>query len=79
MPAAHGGASPSRPAMKPRKARTAGGMRPMPLGNGRTLPPIGKAFTLSMTTIARWGHGVMVEEWLFWDNQAFLQQIGLAQ
>ena len=52
--------------------------QPMPIGNGKTLPPTGKAFTLSMTTIGRWEHGVMVEEWLFWDNLAFMQQIGLA-
>lgn len=53
--------------------------QPMPIGNGKTLPPTGKAFTLPMTTISRWEQGVMVEEWLFWDNQAFMQQIGLAQ
>lgn len=53
--------------------------RPMPAGNGKALPPTGKAFTLSMTTIGRWEHGVMVEEWLLWDNRSFMQQIGLAQ
>jgi predicted ester cyclase len=53
--------------------------QPMPTGNGQTLPPTSKAFTLSTTTIGRWEHGVMVEEWLFWDNQAFMQQIGLAR
>ena len=31
-----------------------------------------------MATIGRWENGVMVEEWLYWDNQTFMQQIGLA-
>jgi len=31
-----------------------------------------------MTTIGQWAGGVMVEEWLFWDHHAFMQQIGLA-
>jgi hypothetical protein len=32
-----------------------------------------------MATIGRWENGVMAEEWLFWDNQLFMKQIGLAQ
>jgi hypothetical protein len=32
-----------------------------------------------MATIGRWENGVMVEEWLFWDNQTFMKQIGLGQ
>jgi hypothetical protein len=31
-----------------------------------------------MATIGHWKDGVMDEEWLFWDNQAFMKQIGLA-
>jgi len=53
--------------------------QPMPIGGGKTIPPTGKAFKLSMATIGRWKDGVMEEEWLFWDNQAFMKQIGLAQ
>lgn len=53
--------------------------KPMPLGNGKTVPPTGKSFKLSMATIGRWENGVMVEEWLFWDNQAFLKQVGLTE
>jgi len=30
-----------------------------------------------MATIGQWKDGVMVEEWLFWDNQAFMKQVGL--
>lgn len=52
---------------------------PMPIGNGKTLPPTGKKFKLRMATIGHWGaDGKMTEEYLFWDNQALLKQIGLA-
>jgi hypothetical protein len=32
-----------------------------------------------MTTIGHWEGGKMIEEYLFWDNQSFMKQIGLAQ
>ncbi|TBX70303.1 polyketide cyclase [Flavobacterium silvisoli] len=54
--------------------------KPMPIGNGKTIPPTGKHFKLSMATIGHWGPDAkMTEEYLFWDNQAFMKQIGLAQ
>ena len=54
--------------------------RPLPIGNGKTIPPTGKTFKLSMATIGHWGaDGKMSEEYLFWDNQAFMKQIGLAK
>lgn len=53
--------------------------RPMPIGNGKTIPPTGKKFKLRMATIGIWKGGKMVEEHLFWDNQAMMKQIGLAQ
>jgi hypothetical protein len=52
--------------------------RPMPIGNGKTIPPTNKKFKLSMSTIGHWKDGKMVEEYLFWDNQSFMKQIGLA-
>ena len=53
---------------------------PMPVGGGKSIPPTGKKFKLSMATIGHWGpDGRMTEEYLFWDNQAFMQQIGLAK
>ncbi len=52
--------------------------RPMPIGDGKTIPPTGKPFKLMMVTIGHWKDGVMDEEWLLWDNQAFMKQIGLA-
>jgi hypothetical protein len=54
--------------------------QPMAIGNGKTIPPNGKHFKLSMTTVGHWGpDGKMSEEFLFWDNMAFMKQIGLAQ
>lgn len=50
----------------------------MPVGDGKTIPPTGKAFKLSMVTIGHWKDGTMVEEWLMWDNLSFMKQIGLA-
>jgi hypothetical protein len=52
---------------------------PMPIGNGKTIPPTNKNFKLSMATIGHWKDGKMIEEYLFWDNQSFMKQIGLAQ
>lgn len=53
--------------------------QPMPIGDGKTIPPTNKSFKLDMVTIGRWENGVMKEEWLMWDNQAFMKQVGLAQ
>jgi hypothetical protein len=53
--------------------------QPMPTPDGKTIPPTGKAFKLTMATIGRWQDSTMAEEWLFWDNHAFMQQIGLAK
>ena len=52
--------------------------KPMPTGNGEFIQPTGKAFKFPMCTIGIWKDGVMVTEHLFWDNQTFMQQIGLA-
>lgn len=53
--------------------------RPMPIGAGKVIAPTDKAFKLDMVTIGRWEGTTMAEEWLFWDNQAFMKQLGLAQ
>lgn len=54
--------------------------KPMPIGNGKFIQPTGKKFKLSMATIGHWGaDGRMTEEYLFWDNQSFMKQIGLAK
>lgn len=51
--------------------------QPMPIGNGKTIPPTGKKFKLQMSTVGHWKDGKMIEEYLFWDNQGFMKQIGL--
>ena len=52
--------------------------KPMPIGDGKTIPPTGKPFKLIMSTVGHWKNGAMVEEYLFWDNQTFMKQIGWA-
>jgi predicted ester cyclase len=51
--------------------------RPMPLPDGQSIPPTGKRFAIGMATIAHWKNGTMDHEWLFWDNQDFMNQLGL--
>ena len=51
---------------------------PMRTADGQTIPPTGKAFKNTMCTVGHWRGGVMDEEYLFWDNQTHLKQIGLA-
>jgi SnoaL-like polyketide cyclase len=53
--------------------------QPMPIGDGKTIPPTGKTYKLTMTTVGHWKKGVMDEEFLFWDNAAFMKQIGIGQ
>jgi len=53
--------------------------KPMPIGNGKTTPPTGKSFKLPMCTVGHWKNGKMIEVSLYWDNQAFVKQIGLAK
>jgi len=52
--------------------------KPMPMGDDKSIPPTGKAFKLVMCTVGHWKDGVMDEEYLFWDNQTFMKQIGVA-
>ena len=53
--------------------------KPMPAGNGKFIQPTGKSFKIPMATIGVWKNGVMTEEHLFWDNKAYLDQIGLGK
>ncbi|MFC9918411.1 ester cyclase [Agromyces binzhouensis] len=53
--------------------------RPMPDGKGGFIQPNGKAYAINMATVGIWNRqGTMDEEFLFWDNLTFYQQIGLA-
>lgn len=54
--------------------------QPMKLPDGTEIAPTGKAFRIRMSTVGHWGpEGTMTEEYLFWDNQSFMQQIGLGK
>ena len=53
--------------------------KPMPIGGGKSIPPTAKKFTLGMVTVGHWKNGKMDHEWLYWDNQDFMKQIGLAK
>ena len=52
----------------------------MQLPDGNAIPPTNKKFSLTMATLGHWtAEGLMDEEYLFWDNAAFMKQIGLGQ
>jgi hypothetical protein len=53
--------------------------KPMPIGEDKFIQPTGKAFKLPMATIAHWKNGVIIEEYLYWDNQTYMNQIGLGK
>lgn len=54
--------------------------KPMLLPDGKSIPPTNKKLDLQMFTVGHWTPaGVMDHEWLFWDNHAFMQQIGLVK
>ena len=53
--------------------------QPMPIGEGKSIQPTGKTFSLPMCTVGIWKNGVMIEEYLFWDNQTYMNQIGLGK
>ena len=52
---------------------------PMPAGIGQLIQPTGKSFVLQMCTVGIWKDGVMEEEYLFWDNHAYMEQIGITK
>ena len=52
---------------------------PMPIGDGKFIQPTGKSFSLPMCTVGIWKDGVMIEEYLFWDNQTYMNQLGLGK
>ena len=53
--------------------------KPMPIGGGKFIQPTGKKFSINMCTVGHWKDGVMIEEWLFWDNATYMKQIGIGQ
>jgi hypothetical protein len=53
--------------------------RPMTTADGKVIQPTGKSFKLPMATVGHWNaQGTMSEEYLFWDNQSYMKQLGLA-
>jgi len=52
--------------------------KPMPTSDGKSVAPTGKAFKLPMCTVGHWKDGVMDEEYLFWDNQTYMAQLGVS-
>lgn len=53
--------------------------KPMPTGDGKFIQPTGKSFKIPMCTIGHWKDGLMIEESLFWDNQTYVNQMGLGK
>jgi hypothetical protein len=53
--------------------------KPMPTPDGKTIAPTGRRFAIGMVTVGHWKNGKMDHEWLFWDNQDFMSQIGLGK
>lgn len=50
----------------------------MPLGGGRVAHPNGRAFRLRLAVVAHWSGGKMDRKYLFYDQHAYLRQLGLA-
>ncbi|MHB0994709.1 MAG: hypothetical protein B7Y23_10040 [Sulfurovum sp. 16-42-52] len=53
--------------------------KPMKLADGSEVQPTGKVFKLPMATFALWKDGKIIHEWLFWDNQTYMKQLGLSK
>ncbi len=51
--------------------------KPMPVNDGKFIQPTGKAFSIPLCTVGRWKDGVMIEEYLYWDNLTYLRQLGI--
>ncbi len=52
--------------------------QPMPTPDGKSIPPTGKAYKLTIATFAHWtAAGSIDEEYLFWDNRELMREIGL--
>lgn len=54
--------------------------KPMVLPDGTVIQPTGNKYHLPMATLARWNEqGTISEEYLFWDNAALMQQLGIGK
>lgn len=52
-------------------------LKPMNLPNGQIIEPTGKSFEVIIVTLAKWQDGRIVEEYLIWDNEDWMNQIGV--
>lgn len=50
--------------------------QPMKIGD-KVIQPTGKKLKIPMSTVAHWKNGCIAEEMLFWDNAAYMQQLGI--
>ncbi len=67
----------------PEKTATAGMLRgtftePLNIGEGKTVRPTGKTFSIPFYTIGFWENGKMVEKYFFWDEESYRSQLGLS-
>jgi predicted ester cyclase len=53
--------------------------QPLRLADGTVIQPTGRAFSVPMATFGHWTNGRMDHEWLYWDNQTYMRQLGLAE
>ena len=51
--------------------------QPMKTASGKVIKPTGKKFSLPMATFGHWKSGTMDHEWLYWDNAAYMTQLGI--
>ena len=54
-------------------------IKPLTMPDGTVVQPTGKEVRIKIATIARWENGRIAEEYLFWDNADWNQQIGIGQ
>jgi len=47
--------------------------------DGKVHLPTNKPFKFMTCTVAHWQNGKMMDKYLFWDNHAFMKQIGIIQ
>jgi len=52
-------------------------LTPIELEDGTILEPTGESFDVSIVTLAKWDDGRIVEEYLIWDNEDWMKQIGI--
>jgi hypothetical protein len=52
--------------------------KPMMTPDGKVIQPTGTSFKLPMATVGHWKKdGMMSEEYLFWDTQSYMPQLGI--